>query len=949
MVEHGPFPGRGGDTPARLWTEMLRGQRREILRGRQRECAALDRLLGAVRRGQSRALLVRGEPGVGKTALLEYLLDQASGCRVARAAGVQSEMELPFAGLHQLCAPLLDRLGALPEPQSAALATAFGMSSGPAPDRFLVGLAVLSLFSDAAAEQPLVCVVDDAQWLDRESDRTLAFVARRLLAESVALVLTVRESAETAREWADLPELEVKGLSALDARALLRSAIEGPLDERVGDRIVAETRGNPLALLELPSGLTPEQLAGGFGLPDNAPALPARIEETFRRRLAGLPYDTRRLLLVAAAEPVGEPALVRRAADSLAIAVDAAAPAVAAGLMQLGARVRFRHPLVRSAVYRAASPEDRRRAHLALAEATDPEVDPDRRAWHRAHAAAGPDADVAHELERCAGRAQARGGLAAAAAFLERAAALTPEPDERVERALSAAQAKYRAGAPDAALELVAKAQAESLNELQRARVELLRARIAFAVNRGRDAPPLLLEAAARLEPLDPELARDTYLDALWASVFVGGLARGDGLRTVASAARAGACRQTSRAADLLREGLARLITEGHAAGAPHLRQAVDMFRGPSISREEELRWLWVACHCAMLIWDDDSLQALCSHQVRLAREAGALTALPIALTQLVGARLIAGDFAGVAALIEEIESVSLVTGSQAPAYLAVALAAFQGREAEAMELIDASMQGVMTRGEGIGVMVVQWATALLNNGLARYGEALAAAKQASAHPLVMGSAWSLPELIEGAARSGEPDVAADALRRLAGTTQPSGTDWALGIEARSRALLTDDVAAAPLYREAIRRLGRAQAPVDLARAHLLYGEWLSLRHHRLESREHLRTAYDMLTRMGVAAFAERAAEELRRVGEFVGRRTMECSRQLTSQECQIAQLAREGLTNAEIGARIMLSPRTVEYHLTKIYAKLDINSRGELEHVGTSLTAGGPAARGRG
>ena len=490
-----------------------------------------------MRAGRSGALVVRGEPGVGKTALLEYVLERASGCRVARASGVQSEMELVFAGLHQLCAPMLDRLERLPGPQRDALGTAFGLARGVAPDRFLVGLAVLSLLSEVAEERPLVCLVDDAQWLDRASAQALAFVARRLLAESVALVFAARAPGEE-RELRGLPELMVEGLGESDARALLGSVLPGPLDERVRDRIVAETRGNPLALLELPRGLTPAELAGGFGLPD-APALSGRIEESFRRQLAALPAATRRLLLVAAAEPVGEPVLLWHAAEQLGVGVEAAGPAAEAGLCEFGARVRFRHPLVRSAVYRAASPEDQRSAHGALAEATDPELDPDRRAWHHAQAAPGPDEEVAAELERSAGRAQARGGLAAAAAFLEQAALLTPGSARRTERALAAAQAKHQAGAPDAALELLATAEAGPLDELQRARVDLLRAQIAFAVRRGSDAPPLLLKAAKRLEPLDLTLARETYLEALSAAIFAGRLATGGGVLEAAEAARA--------------------------------------------------------------------------------------------------------------------------------------------------------------------------------------------------------------------------------------------------------------------------------------------------------------------------------------------------------------------------------------------------------------------------
>ena len=581
----------------------------EVLHGRRVEREALERLLEAVRGGQSRVLVVSGEPGVGKTALLESAIGSASGFRVARAVGVESEMELAFAALQQLCAPMLDRLDRLPGPQRDALGVAFGLRAGNAPDRFLVGLAVLSLLAEVAEEQPLVCVVDDAQWLDRASAQALVFVARRLLAESVALVLVTREPGD---ELEGLPKLVVEGLRDGDARALLGSALRVPLDERVRERIVAETRGNPLALLELPRGLTPAELAGGFGLLD-APGLSGRIEDSFRRRLAGLPAETQRLLLVAAAEPVGDPVLVWRAAERLGIGVQAASETD--GLLAIGARVTFRHPLVRSAVYRAASPEDRQAVHRALADATDPEVDPDRRAWHLAQATPGFDEDVASELERSAGRAQARGGLAAAAAFLERAAALTPEPSRRARRALAAAQAKHQAGAFDAALRLVAIAESGPLDELQRAQVDLLRGQIAFALSRGSDAPPLLLKAAKRLEPLDQRLARDTYLEALTAVFFPGILASDESVLETARAARAAPpSSQPPRASDLLLDGLALLITEGYAAGAPTLRRAVNAFRDEDISRGEGRRWLSARVPCrGILVGRRDLGRAVCA------------------------------------------------------------------------------------------------------------------------------------------------------------------------------------------------------------------------------------------------------------------------------------------------------------------------------------------------
>jgi DNA-binding CsgD family transcriptional regulator len=899
------------------------------LRGRRSECEVLDGLVEAARGGESRALVVRGEAGVGKTALLEYLSARASGCRVERAAGVESELELPFAGLHQLCAPMLDGLERLPGPQRDALRTTFGLSGGDVPDRFVVGLAVLSLLSEAAEEQPLVCVVDDAQWLDQESAQALGFAARRLGAESVALVFAVREPSE---EFAGLPELLVEGLSDGDARALLGSVIRGPVDERVRDRIMAETRGNPLALLELPRGLTSAELAGGFRLPDTIP-LAGRIERGFLRRLESLAPQTRRLLLVAAAEPIGDATLLWRAAERLGIGADAAAAAEAVGLIEIGARVRFRHPLVRSAAYRSASVQERQDVHRALAEVTDPEVDPDRRAWHRAQATLGPDEEVAGELERSAGRAQARGGLAAAAAFLERAAALTPEPARRAGRALTAARAKHLAGAPDAALELLVSAEAGPLDELRRARVDLLRAQVVFESGRGRDAPTLLLKAARRLEPLDIDLARDTYLDALCALLYVGPLDSGceplDAAQPALAASRPGA----PRATDLLLDGVAQLITDDYATAVPALRRALSAFGSQDVSESEELGWGWLACYIASTLWEHEAQTALAKRYVQLARDAGALVALPYALGQLAGIHLRNGELATAASMIEEVDAAIEVTRSDHPPYLALSLAAFQGREAEATALIETGIEHALFRGGGIGLVVVQWASALLYNGLGRYEDAVRAGLQVHGHPELLGTTpWTLPELIEAGSRSGAPDVAADALRRLSEMTQASGTDWALGLEARSRALLRDGDEAERLYRESIDRLGRAGVRIELARAHLLYGEWLRRENRRVDAREQLRVAYEMLTEMGIDAFAERARRELLATGETVRKRTVETRDELTAQEAQIARLAADGLSNPEIGAQLFLSPRTVEWHLKKVFTKLGIGSRRQLQ-----------------
>jgi DNA-binding CsgD family transcriptional regulator len=902
-----------------------------MLLDRVPERAALSRLLDAARAGRSGVLVLRGEPGVGKTALLEHAIGSAAGFRVARVAGVESEMELAFAAMQQLCAPLLDKLEALPDPQRDALGVAFGLRAGAAPDRFLVGLAALSLLSEAAEQQPLLCVVDDAQWLDRASAQALAFAARRLLAEPVAMVFAAREPGEELRGQ---PELLVGGLGEGDARELLDLVIGGPLDERVRDRIVAETRGNPLALLELPRGVTPAELAGGFGVPgaQGLPGVAGRIEGSFRRRLASLPETTQRLMLIAAAEPAGEPALVWTAAERLGIGAGAVAPAADAGLLTIGERVTFRHPLVRSAAYGAASPADRRAVHAALAGATDPQADPDRRAWHRAQATLGPDEEVAAELECSAGRAQARGGLAAAAAFLQRSAALTLDPARRAERALAAAQATCQVGAFDATLELLATAEAGPPDPSRRARTDRLRGQIAFASSRGSDAPPLLLKAAKRLEPLDSRLARETYLDTLASMLFAGRLAAGGGMREVAEAARAAPPPpQPARAPDLLLDGLALLVTEGYPAAAPVLRQAVSGFRGADIAREEGLRWFWLACHAAWMVWDYDSWDVLTDRQVTLARDAGALIALPIAFNTRAGAHLFAGEFTQAASMVAQSESVTEATGSSIAPYGALALAVFRGRETQAAHLIQTITGDAGRRGEGGALSFVDWAAAVLGNSLGRYGEALAAAQRASEDfPAIIFASWALVELVEAAVRSAVPERAAGALRQLSAIARACGTDWALGIEARSGALVSDGEDAEGLYREAVDRFGRTRLCVELGRAHLVYGEWLRRQRRRRDARDQLASAYEIFDSIGAAAFAERARIELRATGGQARQRAA-APETLTAQEALIARLAAGGASNPEIAAQLFVSRATVAYHLRKVYTKLDVGSRGKL------------------
>ena len=901
--------------------------------------SALGRFIDGVRAGESRVLVLRGEPGVGKTALLEYLAGQSAGCRVARAAGIQSEMELAFAGLHQLCAPMLDRLESLPAPQRDALRTAFGISAGPAPDRFLVGLAVLGLLSEVAGERPLVCVVDDEQWLDNASAQALGFVARRLAAEPVGLAFAARVTGE---ELAGLPELVVEGLRDGDARALLDSVLAAPLDARVRDRIVAETRGNPLALLELPRGLTPAQLAGGFGLPGAMPLsmpLSGRIEDRFSQRVEALPEQARRLLLVAAAEPAGDPLLVWQAAGRLGIGAEAAAQGVEAGLVEFGAQVRFRHPLVRSAAYRSAPVRDRQAVHAALAEVTDPQTDPDRRAWHRAQAAPGPAEDVAAELERSAGRAQGRGGLAAAAAFLERAALLTPAPGRRAQRLLAAARAKCDAGGLDAALGLLVAVKAGPLNQLQVAEVERLRGQIALDQRRGDHAAPLLLGAARRLEAVNVGLARTAHLDALVAAIWASDMGS-SGVWEAAEAARAAPPGpEPRRVVDVLLDAVALRLTKGYAEAAPALDRALQMVVDLVVGPGEADRWLWLAGGrigqiIAMELWDFDSWQALATGQVQFARSTGALMHLAFALNYLARSHMLAGELASATRLVEEDHLIAEATGNPPIADTAMMLAAWRGQEAQARELIEAISQEATARGASRLISLADYASSVLYNGLGQHAAAHDAARRAfEREPMGYGS-HIVPEVAEAAARTGDAGLVRATLEWLSERIRVTPTEWVLGIEARVRALLGDGEAAESAYRESIQRLGRTRVRAQLARGHLLYGEWLRRERRRGEAREQLRTAHEMLDAMGMEAFAERARRELQATGETARKRTVQATVELTAQEAQVARLARDGLSNPQIGARLFISTRTVQYHLGKVFTKLGISSRGQLDQA---------------
>jgi DNA-binding CsgD family transcriptional regulator len=915
------------------------------LLGRRREREVLDRLVADVLAGRSQVLVLRGGAGVGKSALLDHLSHQLSGWRVASTVGVQSEMELAYSGLHQLCTPLLNHVDDLPSPQRSALVTAFGLEVGPAPDRFLVALATLSLVAQAAEHQPVACIVDDAQWLDSASAQALTFLARRLLAERVALVCAARTGSGDDI-LPGMPELEVPGLPVVDARRLLLQNLHGPLDPAVTDRIVAESRGNPLALLELPRTWTSTELAGGFGMPA-ARTLADSIERSFVRRLRELPWDTQLLVLVAAAEPLGDPMLLRRAAETLGIDMTAAGPATTAELLEVRGRVQFPHPLVRSAAYWGAAAHDRRRVHRALAEATDPKLAPDRRAWHRAAASPGPDEDVATELERAAQRARARGGSAAAAAFLTRATELTTEPTARTRRALDAAMASLQAGAVDTVHLLLTTAEEGPVDELQRARSDLVRAQLAFVSRRGKEAAPLLLSAARRLEPLDPELARETYLDAFSAAQFAARSSDGVAVAELARAARQAARRADAERtpSDALLEAFAAL-TDDEDSAIDAGRAALTALREHTAPAAGALRLLWQGSVLALELWDDDAAYLLSQRHLEAVRGAGALSELPLALSSFMPILVLCGDVAMATALVEEARSLQAAAGSGEAAYGALTCDAWRGLARETDELIRVKEREATARGEGIGIAVCEYARAVLCNGQGHYGEALPAARLACADPreLVVHN-WGLSELVESAMHTGRPDLAEEAHARLSARARRSGTEWALGMEARARALVTGDGAAEDAFTASIQHLGRARVRAELARSHLLYGEWLRQSGRQLDARRELRTANEMFTAMDLRAFAGRSRRELLATGDAVHSAGADPQDALTAQEAQIARLARDGMSNPEIGAQLFISARTVEWHLRKVFLKLGITSRRQLRRALADRTGSGGTA----
>jgi DNA-binding CsgD family transcriptional regulator len=898
--------------------------------GRHREQDAIDRLLRAARDGAGGVLVLHGEPGVGKSALLNYAVQVAGEIQIARTSGVEGEMEMPFAAVQQLCSPLLGQAVRLPPHQRQALDVAFGIDTGPAPEPFFVGLALLGLLSEAAEERPLLCVIDDAHWLDDASARAIAFPARRLLAVKIAIVIGTRELGSTLQS---LPELPVKPLARRDARTLLRSSLPARLDERVLERIVDEAQGNPLALLELPRGLTPAELAGGFGLPVAA-TLPVAIEESFMRRLSALPDGARRLLLAAAADPLGDTALLSRSARKLGIPSSAVDVLEAEGLLKVGVRVVFRHPLLRSAVYRAAALSERREIHRVLAEVTDREKDPDRRAWHMAQTASMPDEEIAADLERSASRAQARGGSAAVAAFLQRAAALTPDPARKAGRLVAAASAKRDAGDHDGALELLLGTETDRLDELGRARVTLLQARIAVEQGRGDDAGRLFLEAAHRLEPIAPELARETYLETL-GGALANDLEVGGGARVVAAAALAAPAGPAPlRPADAMLHALASRLIDGYAVAAPALARALQLQLAVEVSDDQDGPWFSVSAGrnanvVALEMWDDEAVRLIAARHVQIARDTGALGHLHFALSFLSRGQILAGDLAAAAMAVDEARSIAKATQSRELVNAPLVLAAWRGGEADATELIGASAEEAARRGWTSN----KYAQAVLYNGLGRHEAALEAARDAWQREPIGYATFLVPELAEAASRTADKALLVSALTWISERTSATGSRWASGIQARVQALLDDTDRADGYYRESIEHLSSTSVRLELARSHLLYGEWLRRERRRLDARGQLRTALEQFTTMGVEAFALRAERELLATGERARRRTADTVDQLTPQEKRIALLAARGRRNREIAAELFISPSTVDYHLRKVFRKLDVKSRTQLAH----------------
>jgi DNA-binding CsgD family transcriptional regulator len=895
------------------------------------ETGALEGVLAAVRDGLSGVLMLRGEAGVGKTALLDWAAGQAGDMQIARVAGAEAEMDMGFAGLHQLLVPFLGGLKGLPAPQRQALGSAFGLVAGPPPDRFLVGLAALTVLTDAAAERPVLCLIDDAQWLNPVSIEVLGFVARRLYADRVGMVFAVREGEERAVMLAGLPELMVGGLGEEAARKLLATSAGTQVDRQVSWRIAADTSGNPLALVELAAELTAAELSGAEPL-DWPLRFGGRLEELYRSRVRALPGGTQTLLLLAAADPTGEPALIWNAARNLGIDPEAGQAAGVERLVSWEPRVRFHHPLIRSAAYYAFPAAARRGVHQALATVTDPKADPDRRAWHLAEAAAGPDEQVAAELERAADRARGRGGWGSGAAFLERAAALTPDEEHRARRMLAAAENRLAAGEAPAARALLGLAVPRLTDGLDRARARRLEGQSLYAAGQMPEATSVLLDAARMLQPSETRLARDTLLNAFVAAQFSGQTWMVEFLRAVRSVPKVADSRATL--ADLLLDGFAAVGERRYQAGAALLRQAIAPLAGGQPIPDDALPHLMAVGQAAGLLYDDSARYQMEKRWVAELRDRGAMAALLTALGIQTSVQVQEGRFADAEATMAEGRALSEATGYRAIlgpyAWQELWALARRGREADARPLAARMLREFAGRGNGYEVLRVQGALATLELGLGNYAAALRHALEALPRGNVLTFA-PFADVVEAGTRCGERETATAALQAFTPWALASGTDLALGLLGRSRALLADDDHAEAEYRLAIDHLQRCRLVPELARAHQAYGEWLRRQRRRRDARDQLRRALEMFDEMGATAFAGRARAELRATGERASPRGPGTPGVLTAQEAQIARLAAERLSNREIAGRLFISASTVEYHLHKVFRKLDVTSRVEL------------------
>ncbi|MFI5728515.1 AAA family ATPase [Kribbella sp. NPDC051587] len=877
---------------------------------RQQELQAIEALTQGAAAGHGGAVVVLGEAGIGKSTLIETVTERLDGWLVLRADGTEFERDLPYAALHQLCSPVIEARTGLPDVQRQALESVFGLAAGTTPSPLMVGLAVLGLLNEL--QQPLCCVVDDVQWIDAGTRQALAFVARRISSEGIALILAGRPD---GAGFSDLPQLPLTGLDEKEAQALLRSTGRAGLDSDVLDRILAEAHGNPLALLEF-DGASGGQRRG----------VVEELEAEFTRRVRRLPEATQLLLSLAAAEPVGDLGLLRRAAKRLDLTLAAAAEAEDEELVMLGPRLRFRHPLVRSAAYQSATPGVRRRLHAALADATDVETDPDRRAWHRAHAVIDTDEEVATELTQAAERTQLRGDFASAAAFLERAAQLSPEPVEQAARLLAAAGLRLKLGTFSEAGELLTQAERRPLDAAQRAQVKLQRATIDVYVTRSPEATAALVSAAPDLGPED---ATGTYIEAFSSAMFIDRMP--GRLRQLGARIRAQVppC-ENPRPADLLLTALLDQAMLPVDEAVPAMCRAVDSFRTAELA---DPWWMELACMMALDLRDSEATDEISAHQVELARRQSALAILPQALKFQAVTKTMFGRFDEAEAELAEAAAIDEAAGSLSLAFADVILAAWRGNTEEFDE-VRASIQNRVERDELVAEL---YAAAVLRNGLGDYTAALEAGLTAYAER-ELGSYVIWPfdsELVEAAARAGQPEAAAPALDQLARLARTNPTPWAVAHHLLAQALLdptspdTDS-----RFQEAIDLLAQTDVRAQHARARLAYGEWLRREGRRAEARVELQAAHESLSAMGAAAFAERAARELSATGQRPRRDGTNPLDNLTAQERLIATKVAGGATSKEVAATLFLSPRTIDTHLRNIFRKLDITSRRQLRDL---------------